>query len=356
MSRSKSCAKCGAVPPEVELRSWGNSSLCVSCKKTYDRECRERSKAARGIQTSDRSPELTETGQLCKTCRADKPMVDFYKNTNVSSGFARECKACVAARRKRVRDEQAIPKPPRVRVAPPEKTFPQPCRFCSVPLEESEARPWGQQFACVECKRAYQRSNAARYRARRGQAEAVPTPSDSETQVCSTCQEQKPWDAFYRNLSYASGFESKCVECRKTRRRKIWAENIGGHRDRDLVRSAATPEYVLSRDWASRLLKVYNITEEQYWALHKAQGGVCACCQLPEERVHLRTGKLVRLSVDHDHACCSGMTSCGKCVRGLLCHSCNIGLGRLEFRGADLQKVADYVRDHPGQAVLAVGV
>jgi hypothetical protein len=29
--------------------------------------------------------------------------------------------------------------------------------------------------------------------------------------------------------------------------------------------------------------------------------------------------------VDHDHACCQKKNrSCGKCIRGLLCHTCNI--------------------------------
>lgn len=30
--------------------------------------------------------------------------------------------------------------------------------------------------------------------------------------------------------------------------------------------------------------------------------------------------------VDHDHKCCSGPKSCGKCTRGLLCHTCNTAL------------------------------
>jgi hypothetical protein len=34
------------------------------------------------------------------------------------------------------------------------------------------------------------------------------------------------------------------------------------------------------------------------------------------------------LAVDHDHRCCPGKYSCGQCVRGFLCNSCNNGLGR----------------------------
>jgi hypothetical protein len=36
------------------------------------------------------------------------------------------------------------------------------------------------------------------------------------------------------------------------------------------------------------------------------------------------------LVIDHDHACCSGRRSCGKCVRGALCNRHNLYLGFIE--------------------------
>jgi hypothetical protein len=70
------------------------------------------------------------------------------------------------------------------------------------------------------------------------------------------------------------------------------------------------------------LMGTYKITPEQYDELLAEQGGRCAVCDATEGDA---TGR--SLHVDHDHACCPGDRSCGKCVRGLLCKRCNTMLG-----------------------------
>ena len=68
----------------------------------------------------------------------------------------------------------------------------------------------------------------------------------------------------------------------------------------------------------------YGISELQYDEMLRSQNGVCLICK--KEQI----GKRKFLSVDHDHSCCPGVRSCGKCVRGLLCQRCNILVGYLE--------------------------
>lgn len=65
------------------------------------------------------------------------------------------------------------------------------------------------------------------------------------------------------------------------------------------------------------------------------QGGVCGICKQPETvRKGKLSGEAVRfLAVDHDHRCCPGKKSCGRCIRKLLCLSCNIAVGIIEKRG-----------------------
>ncbi|WP_443035327.1 endonuclease domain-containing protein [Streptomyces sp. BE20] len=57
--------------------------------------------------------------------------------------------------------------------------------------------------------------------------------------------------------------------------------------------------------------------------------------------------------IDHDHNCCSGRSSCGRCVRGLLCASCNVrGLTWYESLPVELQTldhVNVYLADPPAR-------
>jgi hypothetical protein len=71
-------------------------------------------------------------------------------------------------------------------------------------------------------------------------------------------------------------------------------------------------------------LQRYGITKEQFDQMLKSQGYACAMGSEPFEE-----GQPV--FIDHDHACCPDeKSSCGKCVRGLLCLSCNTALGHIE--------------------------
>jgi hypothetical protein len=72
-----------------------------------------------------------------------------------------------------------------------------------------------------------------------------------------------------------------------------------------------------------------------YDALLQEQGGVCAICKEPPGTM--------KLSVDHDHRCCPLGSSCEVCVRGLLCHRCNLALGGFNDDIVTLQHAMDYL-------------
>jgi hypothetical protein len=91
---------------------------------------------------------------------------------------------------------------------------------------------------------------------------------------------------------------------------------------------------------ARRLDQVYSITAAEYAAILESQGGKCAIC-------NRATGTKRRLAVDHDHSCCNGPTSCGNCVRGLLCKSCNTMLGRMRDDAETFTRAAEYLTHWP---------
>ncbi len=77
----------------------------------------------------------------------------------------------------------------------------------------------------------------------------------------------------------------------------------------------------------------YRMTLSAYEALLSKQGGHCACCSATDN-----------LTVDHDHSCCPGEDSCGKCIRGILCTNCNTCLGGAKDDLGTLRALMEYLR------------
>ncbi|WP_026317045.1 endonuclease VII domain-containing protein [Actinokineospora enzanensis] len=108
-------------------------------------------------------------------------------------------------------------------------------------------------------------------------------------------------------------------------------------------RTRATREAARER----HVQRTYGLSPAEYDALYRAQGGTCFICR------RARGTGARRLSVDHDHGCCPGPVSCGGCVRGLLCRSCNRDvLGHLRDDVDALLRAVDYLTDPPAGRVL----
>lgn len=84
-------------------------------------------------------------------------------------------------------------------------------------------------------------------------------------------------------------------------------------------------------------LRPYGLTVEQYQHLLADQDGRCAICRSSEP------GGRGGWNIDHDHSCCPDKSSCGECIRGLLCWSCNLMLGNASDDPIRLRAAAEYV-------------
>jgi hypothetical protein len=110
---------------------------------------------------------------------------------------------------------------------------------------------------------------------------------------------------------------------------------------------SASRERVISPEakarWArTHKLNRYGLTQAVFDQMLETQGYACAMGGEPFEE-----GQLV--CIDHDHACCPDeKRSCGKCVRGLLCLSCNTALGIIERKQAIAKAYLETSRTRPG--------
>lgn len=162
---------------------------------------------------------------------------------------------------------------------------------------------------------------------------------------CGKCGLILPVENFSTNGSPARRY-STCRPCAAKRANEwYWkhrdaqvakrAAHYRANRTEILAKQKANRDRYRERRRASgrkhRLWSNYGITQEEYDALLAAQNGVCAiCCAIEESE---------RWSVFHvDHSHRTGR------VRGLLCSSCNRGLGYFHDDPAYLEGAAAYLR------------
>lgn len=121
---------------------------------------------------------------------------------------------------------------------------------------------------------------------------------------CGRCRRDLPLSFFAKNRAKVDGLQERCRECRAKH-----------YKDTGYVET--------SRD--NRLKRKYGIGLEDYEAMFASQSGACKICKSAEED----------LVVDHCHE--TGI------VRGLLCNSCNWGLGNFKDNPDLLDAAKDYL-------------
>lgn len=130
--------------------------------------------------------------------------------------------------------------------------------------------------------------------------------------TCAVCDNEFPPSEFAPNPSAKSGLSNKCKGC-----------------FREQVRARYRKE-----DMRKYYLKYrYGLSVDEYQAMYERRNGQCDICTIQFERLH----------VDHDHACCPGKNTCGKCVRGLLCGNCNRAIGLLNDSVENVNRALTYL-------------
>src|ERR1700752_1338297 len=75
-------------------------------------------------------------------------------------------------------------------------------------------------------------------------------------------------------------------------------------------------------------LRHYKMSVADFYRMLDSQDGGCAICSVA---LDLAADMGARdLHIDHDRGCCQDILTCGECVRGILCCSCNVAVGHIE--------------------------
>lgn len=155
-----------------------------------------------------------------------------------------------------------------------------------------------------------------------------------KTKLCKTCGETKPVTAFRLREEAKDGYAYRCKTCQAAAGREYvkryaadpeWREKRRAHNA--AYHQATWAKRADVRHW-SQIRAKYGIEPADYRAILEAQGHACAICKGQPSRTK-------RLHIDHDHVT--------NHVRGLLCDSCNLALGKFRDDPELLRAAAAYL-------------
>jgi len=146
---------------------------------------------------------------------------------------------------------------------------------------------------------------------------------------CFGCGKTKSKEEFSKNSGRKDSLQSQCKSCMSKRMRtpKYRAKN----RKRNKEWKKQNPEMMLQRmlrRTARRIGIVGQIVIDHYYKQFMKQQAQCAICGQVSDRLY----------VDHNHS--------SKQLRGLLCNTCNRGIGFLKDSSIVLQKAANYLEKY----------
>lgn len=139
--------------------------------------------------------------------------------------------------------------------------------------------------------------------------------------ICSTCKTSKPDSHFGSSLVHG---KKRCLKCGREAVKKSYEK----HKE---MRVNKSREYRKNNPDAGRDAKFkykYGIDLVEYTRLFMLQKGKCAICNKKYNK---------KLDVDHCHDT--------KKVRGLLCRSCNLGIGQFKHSVAIIDSAVKYLED-----------
>lgn len=172
---------------------------------------------------------------------------------------------------------------------------------------------------------------------------------------CTKCKSFKNFSEFHKYAKSPDGYKHFCKICvrefdlARNEAKLVMPRKTQG----DLIHCRYCEQYLpKSSFWSKNTyckpcmvlmghtqnLKRYGLTRDDYVNLEKSQKGVCKICGEAEKLKK-------RLSVDHDHKCCPGTGSCGKCIRGLLCFKCNAILGQAQDNIELFKSMIEYLKN-----------